>query len=400
MMRVVVSAATVALTLLAGCSGGSSPAPKPADSTSSPTATATASASPTVPTSRRTVWLCRPGPRPDPCDRSRTSTSIRYDGSSRVEPGRPRPARDLDCFYVYPTVSRQKRANADLRIQREQRAVAFAQASRFSDVCRVWAPMYRQRTIQGLFNFGESAEAATQVALDSLRVAWRDYLAQHNAGRRIVFIGHSQGASMLIRLLRAEVDPDPELRARTALAILLGANVTVRTGELTAGSFRRLPLCTRRGEAGCVIAYSSYLDEPPPFSFFARPGLGVSMLSGETADGSTSVACVNPAAIAGGRAQMHPYFPRKLAAQLAPAISSYLVHAETPWTSLPGTYTSQCRSSGTATWLQVSRVHRNGDPRAQLSESMGRPWGLHIVDVNVALGDLVDAVAAVGQRLR
>ena len=44
--------------------------------------------------------------------------------------------------------------------------------------------------------------------------AWQGYLADHNDGRPIVFIGHSQGAAMLIRLLQSQVDPNSALRAR------------------------------------------------------------------------------------------------------------------------------------------------------------------------------------------
>jgi hypothetical protein len=395
-MRRAIATAVAAVTLLTACSGASAPTSEPTATASSPTTTP--SLQPTAPVLRPTVWLCRPGPRPDPCDRSRVTTEIQYGDKHLVDLPPATRGQDLDCFYVYPTVSREQRTNADLRIQREQRAVAFAQASRFSDVCRVWAPMYRQRTIQGLFDLTGDAESATQLALSSVTDAWHDYLEHHNNGRQVVFIGHSQGASLLIRLLRAEVDPDPVLRDQTALAILLGANVTVRTGELTGGSFEHLPLCSHKGQSGCVIAYSSFLTEPPPFAFFGRPGLGVSNLSGETADGTTSVACVNPAAIGGGKAALHPYIPRDLAAQLAPATSSFLLRADTPWVALPDTYSGRCRSSGTATWLQVDPVHRD-DPRAQFTESMGRPWGLHIVDITIALGDLVAAVGAVARRM-
>jgi hypothetical protein len=309
------------------------------------------------------------------------------------EPPVPRAANHdaLDCFYVYPTVSPQQTSNADLSIQRQQRVVAFAQASRFTDVCRVWAPVYRQRTVQSLSDLEDNAadSAANQRALQSLTSAFRDYLAHDNAGRPIVFIGHSQGAAMLMRMMRTEVDPVPRVRRRTALAILLGSNVTVRKGALTGGTFDHLPLCTDRGQVGCVIAYSSFASEPPPFSFFGRPGLGVSVLAGETADGTTRVACVNPAAISGGRAELHPYAPSVIAD----------VASDTPWTSIPDTYTGQCRSAGTATWLQVTPVHGADDARARFTESMGRPWGLHVYDVTVALGDLVEDVRAVSRRL-
>jgi len=37
-----------------------------------------------------------------------------------------------------------------------------AQASRFSTVCRVWAPMYRQETLAGLLSGGIAASEPAQ----------------------------------------------------------------------------------------------------------------------------------------------------------------------------------------------------------------------------------------------
>ena len=62
--------------------------------------------------------------------------------------------------------------------------------------------------------------------------AFRDYLAHYNDGRGIVFIGHSQGAVILIRLLQQEVDRTPALRNRLVSALLMGGNVTVPKGQL------------------------------------------------------------------------------------------------------------------------------------------------------------------------
>jgi hypothetical protein len=344
-------------------------------------------------TSGTTVWLCRPGATPDPCAESLVSTAVLPDGSHRAEPQpRPQPAAaQLDCFYVYPTVSREATANADLQIQQEETSTAIAQAARFSTTCRVWAPMYRQRTVGDLFNLphGEPTSPQNQLALASVRAAWRDYLAHDNDGRRVVLIGHSQGAAMLIRLIRQDIDPDPAMRSKIALAILLGGNVTVTNGSrlggsLTGGSFQHLPLCTHKGQSSCVMAYSTFPSEPPAFSLFGRAGAGVSLLAGETAT-DRQVACVNPAAIGGGSALLHPYVP---SAQLPVGATS------TPWTSFPGRLRAECRHAGTATWLQVTPVRASAAQSSLLREDLGPAWGYHIVDVNLALGDLVSDVAA------
>ena len=61
----------------------------------------------------------------------------------------------VDCFYVYPTVSEEHRGNADLKLQPEERETAITQAARFSHVCRVYAPLYRQTTAYG-YEYGGS----------------------------------------------------------------------------------------------------------------------------------------------------------------------------------------------------------------------------------------------------
>jgi predicted esterase len=42
-----------------------------------------------------------------------------------------------------------------------------------------------------------------------------------------VLIGHSQGAGMLIHLMRQEVDPNPTQRRQMVSALLMGGNVSV-----------------------------------------------------------------------------------------------------------------------------------------------------------------------------
>ena len=63
----------------------------------------------------------------------------------------------------------------------------------------------------------------------------------------------------------------------------------------------------------------------------------------------------------------------------------------TPWVSFPGEYTAVCTTSGTATWLQVRHTPGSRDQRPLLTDS-DPSLGLHILDVNIALGNLVQLV--------
>jgi hypothetical protein len=330
-----------------------------------------------------TVWLCKPGQANDPCTSSLGSTAVSATGSIKVAAASPAASTKFDCFYVYPTVSTQTTANANLDVQSTEIATAIDQASRFSQVCRVWAPMYRQRTVAGL---AQVAPDANQVAYNSLLSGWRDYMAHDNHGRPIIFIGHSQGAAMLIRLLQNEIDPHAKLRKQMVSAIILGGNVTVPVGKRVGGSFKRIPTCGSARQTGCVIAYSSFGMTPPDPSLFGRPGTWVSTLSGQTASKGLQVVCVNPVNFSSVKAPLLPYF-------LSVTSSVPGVKLTTPWVSYPGLYTAQCQSVGGATTLQVIPTGIPGDPRPKVSASLGPVWGYHLFDVNLALGNLVRDVA-------
>ncbi len=335
------------------------------------------------------VWLCRPGAVGDPCATSLATTVVPATGAASVRHPEAAGSSRFDCFYVYPTVSGQRATNADLRVQPAEIDAAESQAAPFSQVCRVWAPMYRQVTLAGLSRYPDLDVPAgpTAIAYDSLRSAFEDYLAHDNGGRPIVFLGHSQGAALLILLLRQLVVHHPTLLHRLVVAVLLGGNVTVPTGRLVGGSFADIPLCHTGGQDGCVVAYSSFLQMPPSDALFGRPGQGASLPTGQTRHTGVQVACVNPAGLSGGAGALDPMFPS-------------LGSVRTPWVSYPGLYTARCRHRDGASWLQVSTVPGAVHGRPTVGDVDGPQWGLHVYDVNLAMGNLVGDVRAAEARWR
>lgn len=322
-----------------------------------------------------TVWLCKPGDTPDPCRANQAITEIAADGTRTVEHPRPAANPKIDCFYVYPTVSTQKTPVANLDIDPEETAVARAQASRFSSVCRVFAPVYRQRTLSGLFNRKIPADEAA-LAYDDVKAAWADYLAHDNDGRGVILLGHSQGSFVLTRLISEVIEKNPASLKLLVSAMLLGGNVTVPDGKDVGGSFEHVPVCTKASQTGCVIAYSSFSGTPPANAMFGGASTG------------SHVVCTNPAALGGGAATLEPAFVS--GQSLLGSVDLGADKVATPWVGFPGLFTGECRSNATHTWLQVTE-NRTGadDPRPTLAEPLGPTWGLHLVDVNIALGDLV-----------
>lgn len=358
--------------LLAGCSSGSA-----ASTTTTPPHTTTTAAAHLGPD--RQVWLCRPGAAPDPCTASLTATVVAGDGTRTVEHTSVAADPKIDCFYVYPTVSAEHTVNANLAVQPAETAVARAQASRFSSVCRVYAPIYRQVTIDGLFSSKTTAHSG-ELAYASALAAWRDYLERYNDGRGFVLIGHSQGSFVLEELIEHEIDDNPSLRRRLVSAILLGGNVLVPTGKDVGGEFHHIAACRSDSQLGCVIAYSSFDTTPPANSLFGR-----------TSEAGDQVLCTNPAALAGGTGPLTPYF---LTSDQGDAEVIASPTASTPWVSFPDAFTATCHDAGGASWLQIDPTSQVGAERAFLKESLGPTWGLHLYDANIALGDLVAIVHA------
>jgi pimeloyl-ACP methyl ester carboxylesterase len=299
------------------------------------------------------------------------------DGTKTVQEGSPAADPKIDCFYVYPTVSAQPTPNADLTIDPAEVSVAVAQAARYSQVCRVFAPMYRQVTVAGLL--GLRSAAGGKIAFGDVLSAWKDYLARYNEGRGVVLIGHSQGSFILRQLISKYIEPSPSVRGRIVSAILLGGNVIVPAGKDVGGDFKFLGACHSASQTGCVIAFSSFDHTPPPNSLFGR-----ARKPGE------QVLCTNPAALDAGSRALDPYLPAHR--QTFPFSFTVPPLAATPWVSYPDLFTAQCENVGGASWLQVTDVRKPGDTRPKLRDALGPTWGLHVYDGNIALGNLVDIV--------
>ena len=344
-----------------------------------------------APASARTVWLCKPGLANNPCLKSLTTTVLRADGSTRVERTRFARRPEVDCFYVYPTVSGQSGLNATKAKDPEILGVARAQASRFSSLCRVYAPVYRQLTITGIGNPAAVAGKPGARAYGDVRRAWRQYLRRHNHGRGVVLIGHSQGTFILRRLARVEIDRRAALRRRLVSALLIGGDVDVRRGSDRGGDFRRIPACRRTRQIGCVIAYSAYAQAPPAGAVFGRPR--PRFFDSARASARLEVLCTNPAALSGDRGRLRAYFPtERMPGPIGLVQDAPPAGIPTYWAATPGLYRARCASGGGANWLQVNVAGAPGDQRQLVTQSLGPAWGLHLVDMNLAFGNLVEVV--------
>jgi len=329
-------------------------------------------------------WICRPD-LDDAC-RDLDVTTIDADGTRTVEEREPADDPPIDCFYVYPTVSTDPGTNSDLEVAPGDNEVltVVAQAAQLARSCRVFAPVYRQVTLGGLGSGGFAEGGA--IAYGDVVDAWKTYVSQWNEGRGVIVVGHSQGAGHLRQLVADEIDDVAEVRDRLVAAYLFGGTVEVPEGETVGGSFDEVPACTEAEQVGCVVTWSSYPDTAPP---------GDNAIFGRAGEPDQRALCVDAVALL-GRDHANPVAP--INAPLVGGIEG-TEGIETPFVALPGAVDVACDATDTHDYLSVSLA----DPADErpldglVEQRLGPAWGLHLVDMTVALDDLVELAARQGE---
>ena len=346
------------------------------------------------PYARAEAWLCRPGAS-DLCAAPVGATVVQSDGSHAIRILKPNPAAPIDCFYVYPTVSEDPAGNSGMTSgPGEKRAVA-QQFAAFASVCRPFAPIYRQVTIAGVEAVLQHEPLPVDFGLpyQDVRAAWRHYLAHDNGGRGVVLIGHSQGARILARLLVQDIEGKPEQRL-VAGALILGFDVEVPKGRDVGGTFKTIPLCRTATQSGCVVAYETFPASSLPsddsrFTHPETPGM--------------EIACADPTALAGRELDPILATQTNLLGQppLDPGWAAFVKPLDALFVSLPGIASGHCVEGTNASYLSVS-INPPLAPGAWPAALPGnlvvdgrllKSWGWHLIDVNIALGNLIDFVS-------
>jgi hypothetical protein len=240
-------------------------------------------------------------------------------------------------------------------------------------------------------------QAAMDLAFTDVKAAWRDYLGRDNKGQGVVLIGHSQGAGMLKRLIAEEIKGQPVAK-KLVSALLIGHNVLVSKGKDVGGDLKATPLCRNAAQTGCVVTYVSFLaDSPPPEN----------SRFGRAEDPAMQVACTNPASLVGGAAATRPYFVTRGMGERATPFGPWSkdgTAVTTPFVITPGLITARCVADEKGSYLAISATPAPGDVRSgqiggevKYGSMVLKDWGLHLIDMNLAMGDLV---ALVGQQAK
>lgn len=347
-------------------------------------------------------WLCLPG-RADLCATPLSTTALNPNGYGSTGRSEVAKRASIDCFYVYPTMSRDSGMNSDLTPgDGEEKAAVVTQFARFAAGCRTYAPTYRQMTLGAVAAAAAGADVTkpAMLAYADIRSAWKEYLAKHNKGRPYVLIGHSQGSLMLQQLIANEIEGKPEAK-RMKLAIIPGFNLMVPQGKLVGGTFKQTPVCSRPGQTGCVLSWVSFREKnaPPAGAIFGiadKPGM--------------TVACTNPGQPgATGWVALDSYWYSRSALPVPGGPIKWSTEGDppSPYLRTEGLVSARCVQDGPRGYLSI---RTNADPNDKRTDRVGGEvavlgmfipgWGMHLADMSAPMGDLLRQVEALNARSR
>lgn len=338
-------------------------------------------------------WMCLPG-RDDACA-SPDTVELGPNGYGAPVVTHAAANAPVDCFYLYPTVSRDAGFNSDLSPGMEERMGIQIQFARFTSVCRPFAPLYRSGTVAAVRSVmdGLNPDPIFARAYGDVEAAWHYYLEHYNHGRPVVVIAHSQGTVYATELLKREFDGGRPLARQLVSAIIPGWKVEVPQGQVTGGTFRTLPLCTRADQTACIVSYVSYRQghEPP-----------ADAVLGHASRPDWTVACTNPAALGSDRrVTLDSYFYTVSSESMPSRVEwSRTGPPPAPFVHTPGLANAACVNHGRVGYLSLGV---NANPRdARADDIPGEiffwrwtfdNWGMHLADMNAPQGDLIRLVA-------
>lgn len=150
------------------------------------------------------------------------------------EPSSSDASKPVDVFYLYPTAympsspSAPVVCSADNPQMRSGAKAAFSRtATAFSPLANIYAPYYRQATIQIVSMPYEKQEPIVGGEPTTDALSAFDYYIKHlNHGRPFILAGHSQGSHIMINLMADYMKKNPEVYKRMIAAYVPGYSIT------------------------------------------------------------------------------------------------------------------------------------------------------------------------------
>jgi len=169
--------------------------------------------------------------------------------------------KNVDAIYIYPTVygttseTEDDIADIDDTSMRVMALYSAAnQASVFEESCNIYAPYYRQFTVDSLLDIMDnSPESMYYLASQDLYPMLDYYFENYNKGKPFILAGHSQGSVWLSIILEDYMKEHPEYLENMVAAYAIGYSIT----EEYLGRNSHLKFAKGAEDTGVIISYNT-----------------------------------------------------------------------------------------------------------------------------------------------
>jgi len=164
---------------------------------------------------------------------------------------------DADVFFVCPTIDLGTDGNYNMDLKNSTSRESFVGASKmemgiYDQNAVVYAPYYRQVTLPVYSLAEEEAEPYFEIAYRDVKAAFAHYLKKADSNRPLFLAGFSQGADMVVRLLK-DYGNDPTVSKRLVAAYAIGWRLT----EAETNEYPWLIPANGENDIGCIVAFNS-----------------------------------------------------------------------------------------------------------------------------------------------
>ena len=145
--------------------------------------------------------------------------------------------------------------DSDLNKKTDLSSILY-QASVFNNVCRIYAPRYRQTHIKSFYTDSSIVRPYFNIAYNDVRNAFTYFLAHYYKGGPLIIAGHSQGALHAKWLLKEFFD-GKELQKKLVCAYLIGMPI-----EST--YYEKIEPCRDSASTGCYVSWRTFRNGYTP----------------------------------------------------------------------------------------------------------------------------------------
>jgi hypothetical protein len=188
----------------------------------------------------------------------------------------------VDVFFLCPTVYFGSEAQCNMPLDDEKTRRNFLGATNmekgiYDSQGRFYAPYYRQAGLNVYKLDPVAAAPYFELAYEDVKTAFKYYLSRYNRGRPIILAGFSQGADMVVRLMK-ELFQDQKLQRQLVAAYVIGWRVTPE--ELL--RYPHLRMAQGERDTGVIVSFNSEAPEVQRSSIVPQRTLGINPLNWKT----------------------------------------------------------------------------------------------------------------------